>query len=59
LAEKSLAHAAVGCVSAGINGGSCKSGAISGGFAAAAGGLMPKGWDILRHARWSVVQPHD
>jgi RHS repeat-associated protein len=40
LAEKIIAHAVIGCVGAGVNGGSCGQGAASGGFAAAAGSVL-------------------
>ena len=45
-AAKVAAHAAVGCASATMAGGSCGQGALSAGFAEAAGnsGLMPKGF---------------
>jgi RHS repeat-associated protein len=40
VAEKIVAHAIIGCIGGGMNGGSCGAGAASGGFAAAAGAAL-------------------
>jgi RHS repeat-associated protein len=48
LTEKIVAHAIIGCVGAGINGGSCGQGALAGGFAAGAGAALDmEGWDNI------------
>ena len=58
-----LGHAAVGCASVAASGGSCQSGAISGGISAAwgnygpgyEGGTDPSGWQIVQNSMTSAM----